>query len=267
MKTEKRKILTGLTLSLILIVQLFETKAQNIAITDDNGYYADSSAMLDVKSTTKGILIPRLTTSQRNNVNNPAKGLLIFDSDENSFFFYNGTIWLNISTDSDIWTKSGINVYTSGMTDKVGVGTSAPVGKLEVKADGTINPGEPIFEVINSTGDTVFAVYSEGVRIYVADSSSKTGCNRAGFAVGGFSLSKGITNEYLRVTPDSVRIYIAENDDSKAGGNRAGFAVGGFSLSKGFTNEYLRVTNDSTRIYTEDTLKGFGVQNIDLTKK
>ncbi|MBI4649177.1 MAG: hypothetical protein HY738_21935, partial [Bacteroidia bacterium] len=101
MRTKKGKILTGLTLGLILIMQLPEIKSQNIAITDDNGYTADSSAMLDIKSITKGILIPRLTTVQRNSVVNPAKGLLVFDSDENSFYFFNGTSWLNLSIEGD----------------------------------------------------------------------------------------------------------------------------------------------------------------------
>ena len=38
--------------------------SQNIAITDDNAYTAQNSAMLDVKSLTKGLLVPRLTSAQ-----------------------------------------------------------------------------------------------------------------------------------------------------------------------------------------------------------
>ncbi|MBU0765555.1 MAG: hypothetical protein KJ607_12035 [Bacteroidetes bacterium] len=249
--------------------------SQNVAITDDSGYSAHSSAMLDVKSTDKGVLIPRLTTAQRLLVINPATGLLVFDSDEGSFFFYNGTEWLDLSTGNDVWTKSGGNVHLADSSDKVGVGTESPVGKFGIKGDVPLDSSEPLFEVVNSNGDTVFAVYSSGVRVLVADDPVvKTGGNRAGFAVGGFSLSKGMTNEYLRVTPDSVRIFVIDDPSAKASGNKGGFAVGGFSLSKGLTNEYLRVTPDSVRVYIEDTtgLKasgnrgGFAVGGFSLSK-
>ncbi|MBK6966757.1 MAG: hypothetical protein IPH20_23375 [Bacteroidales bacterium] len=43
----------------------------------------DNSAMLDVKSTTKGALVPRMTIAQRDAIVNPAKGLLIFCTDNN----------------------------------------------------------------------------------------------------------------------------------------------------------------------------------------
>ena len=66
------------------------TFAQSVAINAD-GASADASAILDVKSTTKGMLIPRMTTAQRMAMANAATGLLVFDTDANAFLFYNGT--------------------------------------------------------------------------------------------------------------------------------------------------------------------------------
>ncbi|MFH2143908.1 MAG: tail fiber domain-containing protein, partial [Bacteroidota bacterium] len=86
--------------------------------------------------------------------------------------------------------------------------------------------------------------------------------SRGGFAVGGFNPSKSSTNDYLWVTPDSVRIYIEEGSGSKASGNRGGFAVGGFSPSKAFTNEFLRVTDDSSRVWTYGD-GGFGILDLE----
>ncbi|MFH2095686.1 MAG: hypothetical protein ABIJ16_08280, partial [Bacteroidota bacterium] len=54
-------------------------------------YTADPSAMLDVKTTDKGMLVPRLTTNQRTAISNPATGLLVFDSTSNSFWFNSGS--------------------------------------------------------------------------------------------------------------------------------------------------------------------------------
>ena len=47
-----------------------------VAITTD-GSAADNSAMLDVKSTTKGLLIPRMTKAQRNTISSVAEGMVI----------------------------------------------------------------------------------------------------------------------------------------------------------------------------------------------
>ncbi|MFD2914608.1 cell wall anchor protein [Psychroserpens luteus] len=54
----------------------------------------DASAMLDLTSTDKGMLAPRMTSIQRIAISSPAEGLLVFDTDENVFYFYNGGSWL-----------------------------------------------------------------------------------------------------------------------------------------------------------------------------
>ncbi|MFH2096880.1 MAG: hypothetical protein ABIJ16_14315 [Bacteroidota bacterium] len=240
--------------------------AQNVAVTDDDAYTAAPSAMLDVKSTTKGLLVPRMTTAQRTAISSPANGLLVYDITINGFYFYKtATGWTQISQ-GQIWEKSGNNVYLSDINNNVGIGTASPGQKLIVKADATNGLDESIFAVLNTNGDTVFAVYPEGVRIWVNDNGgSKATGSRGGFAVGGYSPSKaGFTNEYLRVTPDSVRVYI--DDDfvaSKVTGSRGGFAVGGFSPSKGApTENYLFVQDDSTRVYVTGD-EGFAVDNIE----
>ena len=51
------------------------------------------SAKLDITSTNSGLLVPRMTTSQRNLIANPAKGLLVFDSTTSNFWFYDGSLW------------------------------------------------------------------------------------------------------------------------------------------------------------------------------
>ncbi len=79
---------------IILMLIAITSYGQNVGIGTIN---PDESAMLEVRSTTKGILIPRMTTAQRIAITNPATGLLVFDENTNSFWFYNGTSWLNLS--------------------------------------------------------------------------------------------------------------------------------------------------------------------------
>lgn len=54
----------------------------------------DPSAILEVKSTDKGVLLPRLTSVQKNGISNPAQGLFVFDTDSESFWYYDGTQWV-----------------------------------------------------------------------------------------------------------------------------------------------------------------------------
>ncbi|WP_345080372.1 hypothetical protein [Nemorincola caseinilytica] len=68
-------------------------QAQGMAL-NTTGSTADNSAMLDVASTTKGILIPRMTQAQRTAITTPAEGLMVYQTDvTKGFYYYNGTAW------------------------------------------------------------------------------------------------------------------------------------------------------------------------------
>ena len=54
----------------------------------------NASAALDVNSTSKGLLLPTMTQTQRNGISNPATGLLIFQTDNTpGFYYFNGSTW------------------------------------------------------------------------------------------------------------------------------------------------------------------------------
>jgi hypothetical protein len=132
----------------------------------------------------------------------------------------------------------------------------------------TSNLEEALFEVKNKDGQTVFAVYNEGVRIYVSNGSKAV---KGGFAVGGFGTDKAETTKYFFVGKDSVRIYLDANPLTK--GKKSGFAVGGYDLTKDTpVQNYLDVSSDSVRIYIDSDpeakkLKGgFAVGGYDMTK-
>lgn len=77
-----KRILASLFLAFCISVTI--SKAQSLAVNND-GSTADASAILDVKSTSKGLLIPRVTATS--SVSNPATGLLVYVT--GSGFFYN----------------------------------------------------------------------------------------------------------------------------------------------------------------------------------
>ena len=60
-----------------------------------------SGAMLDINSTTSGLLIPRMTQVQRNAIGSPTTGLLIYQSDNTpGFYYYNGSAWTTMGSDN-----------------------------------------------------------------------------------------------------------------------------------------------------------------------
>lgn len=66
--------------------------SQGIGINEDGSEPA-ASAIVDISSSNKGLLAPRMTTSQRNNIT-AAQGLIVFDTDENSYYQFDGGDWV-----------------------------------------------------------------------------------------------------------------------------------------------------------------------------
>jgi len=103
--------------------------AQSVGINSD-GSAPDGSAMLDVSSTDKGFLAPRMTAEQRGSITSPVAGLLVYQTDgEIGYYEYNGSSWVR---NTSLWTSNleGGIYYSSG---NVGIGTATPGYKLTVQ--------------------------------------------------------------------------------------------------------------------------------------
>lgn len=82
----------------------------------------DPSAMLDIQSTAKGFLFPRMTSAQRRSISNPAAGLVVFDTERQTLYLYNGTTWkaLSVTDISNTTTVSGTEVPDGATGDALG---------------------------------------------------------------------------------------------------------------------------------------------------
>ncbi|NAS32135.1 hypothetical protein GTQ40_14205 [Flavobacteriaceae bacterium R38] len=98
-------------------------------------------ATLDVTSTTSGVLFPRMTTIQRDAIITPATGMLIFNSDTNTFNYNSGTgvapNWVSLSTGSSAETRAVKYSSADTTTDILTAGVvSIPIfGNLEFNDD------------------------------------------------------------------------------------------------------------------------------------
>ena len=78
----------------------------------------DPSSLLDVVSTKKGILIPRMNKNQRDAIKNPSTGLLIYQTNSSAgFYYYDGTKWTLITAKSANRTLSNLTAPTAINTD------------------------------------------------------------------------------------------------------------------------------------------------------
>jgi hypothetical protein len=110
----------------ITIISLFFTPFTLLAqlgVNSDNSA-PSTNAMLDVKSTTKGVLIPRVGSD----LASPTEGLLYYNTTGHNFRYYDGTAWQNALFGNQ-WNVNGTSIsYSLG---SVGIGTNAPVSPLD----------------------------------------------------------------------------------------------------------------------------------------
>ncbi len=126
-----------------------------------------ASALLELASTAKGLLPPRMTTAQRDAIASPAAGLLIYNTTTNEYNLYNGTSWGAMGGVG--WAASGANIYNTN-TGNVGIGTTAPSGIFHIKTIST--------STFSATGGTI--TYSGGYTIHTFTSSGTFTPNGSG---------------------------------------------------------------------------------------
>lgn len=102
-------------------------------------------AVLEVDSQTAGLLTPRMSTSQRNSIGASSEGLIVYDLDEESFFYFDGSVWqelMNRSTVNDmiqdaLFSLIDIDIYINDYeSSNVPVPATSGTGAIEATIDG-----------------------------------------------------------------------------------------------------------------------------------
>ncbi|MCP4000586.1 MAG: DUF1566 domain-containing protein [Gammaproteobacteria bacterium] len=176
----------------MIILSSYTLTAQNVSITTD-GSAPDSSAMLEVKSTDKGMLIPRVAlteTTDETTISSPAVSLMIYNTATATdvtpgFYYWNDTAWTPVSETAD------------GSETKVTAGTNVTVTGVGT----TLSP-----YVVNASGATTYSVgdFAHGGIVFWVDETGQHGsiCAKADQHNG-----------------DRIRWYAGDYGDTQAKGN------------------------------------------------
>jgi len=224
---------------------------------NSDGSGPDNSAMLEVKSTTKGLLIPSMTAVQKTAIAMPATGLLVFQTDGVAGFYYNnGTPaapnWIALTTANASWQTGG-NSSTTPATHFLGTTDaqdftlrSNNIERLRTRANGQVLINGTIAK---STQDAL-EVFGVGV----AGSTSNFAFPINGYSSGAFA---GVYGENTgggqgllgQNTSSGVGVY---GINSSSGYGVAGLSVSGFGVM-GQTNSNINPGIRGTNVNVSGT--------------
>jgi hypothetical protein len=188
---------------------------QNVGVNAD-GSVPDNSAMLDVKSTVKGLLIPRMTQLERTAITSPATSLMVYQTDGTPGYYYNaGTPgapnWVPFGAQ---WLYNGSKIYYNA--DHVGIGINNPGARLHLRQDLNAQTGLIIEnnDLGSASGERISFNNEEGslAGIVMHDVSSVTS--------GAMNIFNNRVAGNLRFTTGgSARLYIGNNGNIGIGAN------------------------------------------------
>ena len=207
------------------------------------------SSMLDIVSNSKGILIPRMTSQQRQDIVAPGLGLMVYDVNAQAFYYHNGEGWLELlsnlytSTDNqsiDVFQLNGNQLELSISGDNEAT-KSVNLSPLAPDLDKAYDQGGPgngriihadngAVEISGTDGLTITGTKSQGQQIAVTGAGTRMLFNpfRAAFRTGTVD-----GNQWNHSNLGSESVAMGRN--SIASGNRS-FAVGDSALASGLNS-------------------------------
>ena len=276
------KQLLFLSLALFFTVKIYAQIGINATNTPPN-----ASAMLDVNSTTKGLLPPRMTSAQRTAIDSPADGLLVFDANTQSYWFRQSGAWTELpkgGSTNNYWQLNGLAGNEIKNTNSGGL-WSANASGLTFGFYGSDNTSNPPTAPLNGAGTRMMWIPSRsafrvGTIYYYPTFWDDVNIGLFSFATGAdtkaygkLSTAMGIQTTALGFSSTALGAYsIASGDVSTSMGNfttasgRYSTAIGTYNIDN--PNGLFMVGNGSYNssfsafiIRKDNNRVGIGIEN------
>jgi len=260
---EKHSLLLSACLLLIL-----NGYTQNIGINADASI-PNPNAILDIKSGSKGLLIPRMDATSRNAIPN-TKGLLVYDTVTSNFWYNTGAQWQSIATNSlatplpaatGPWLLTG-NAGTSdtanflGTTDSVALNfrvNNQPSGRIGLGSENTslgyLSLSSNTTGANNTaTGYQALKFNNTGLGNTAHGTEAMFGCNTGSYNTGiGYVALRGVTNSNNNTAVGATALASTRGDDNSGFGMGAMYnnTLGLNNAAVGYQSLYANTTGDN----------------------
>ncbi|HZV69015.1 MAG TPA: hypothetical protein VFG10_05700 [Saprospiraceae bacterium] len=225
------------------------------------------SAILDIKSSTKGMIFPRTSSSTRIGMTG-VKGLTVYDTTMSQLYYHTGITWVQIATgpaQNNYWSAFGSHIFNNN-AGNIGIGTVSPAHKLSLNGDMYITSGTPTLH-LGGDGDAdvariLWQLPSNDTDFAITQSLNKLFISRNSGALGFVSDLVVSDNGYIGVgvVEPLTKLHVE-------GGSDVGNASGGFlqlgsstSTNVGFDNNEIQARSNGAVSRLTLNYGGGGVQ-------
>jgi len=157
-----------------------------------------TNSVLDMRSTTQAMILPRMTSIQKNAIATPINGMMVYDTDLTAYSFYNGTAWENQVNDSAITTaKIATNAVTAAKLSAPNIGISTDSGAFTTSSNSFVD--------VTNLSVTITA---SGVRPIEIGLMPKPSSSTSDLAYIGFAFASGSAPGRYMILKDGTQIGI-----------------------------------------------------------
>ncbi len=253
----------------LLLAGEMNVQAQ-VGINTD-GSQPDASAMLDIKSTDKGILIPRMTQAQRDAIASPANGLMIYQTDGiKGFYYFDGSDWTRMRSTTLDDAYDGVSGHGSGKNIIADAGPVKIEGTDGIVITGTHGSGYLLNGTIGTSGPGTkmfFYPRKSAFRAGYVDGNQWDYANIGDYSVAmGYSakasdtcsIAFGKSSEATGENSIAMGVLSKSTNLSSIALGRENYAYGEWSVAIGVRDTVQRLSSISLG-YGNNTLAQFGI--------
>ena len=250
---------TYITILLALLLPFLSLSQVKVG---DNPTTIDGSALLELESTNKGFLSPRMSEVQMNGINSPADGLMVYctDCSPKGFYYFDGVSWKRILGPKSEVSTNGTAVVSSYGDAACSGGSGTITGSMTVK-NAVSGVTMELYADVTQVGTWSITAIQNGVTFTASDTFTTTGCQLVTLTGTGTAVESGEFTWSTNTAP-SGNATATVNPDNSSGGAAEVVSYGAMGCSggegsiSGTMTEGIEVSGVTMELYADVTEVG-----------